>query len=70
MKLYIDKLLATIRRYIWDTRPEHLPRYLRPFLSILRIGHLLLRDLVEGQLTLRSMGLVYTTLLEIGRAHV
>lgn len=30
-----------------------------------RIFHLVIRDLLEGQLTLRSMGLVYTTLLSL-----
>ncbi len=65
MKQYFDKLLATVRRVIWETESTHLPGYLRPFLNILRIGHLILRDLLEGQLTLRSMGLVYTTLLAL-----
>ncbi|NNF97230.1 MAG: YihY family inner membrane protein, partial [Halobacteria archaeon] len=32
-------------------------------ITALRIGHLIMRDISEGQITLRAMGLVYTTLL-------
>ena len=65
MKSYFDQWLATFHHLIWETVPEQLPRHIRPLLTTIRIGHLILRDLMEGQLTLRSMGLVYTTLLAI-----
>jgi len=65
MKLHPKDAIVLWNSLIWDTRRENLPKWLRPFLTTLRIGHLLVRDLVEGQLTLRSMSLVYTTFLAI-----
>lgn len=63
MKLRPKEALSWWNSLIWDTDRESLPKWLRPLLTSLRIGHLLVRDLMEGQLTLRSMSLVYTTLL-------
>ena len=63
MNLNPKQLLVLWTTLIWETRREDLPRWLRPFLTALRIAHLLIRDLFEGQLTLRSMSLVYTTFL-------
>lgn len=51
--------------YIWDTPIDTMPKLKQFVITALRIGHLLIRDLSEGQLTLRAMGLVYTTLLAI-----
>lgn len=65
MNLNPKEALTLWTNLVWDTRRENLPRWLRPFLTALRIGHLLIRDLLEGQLTLRSMSLVYTTFLAI-----
>lgn len=63
MRLKPETALSWWNHLVWDTDRENLPRWLRPLLTSLRIGHLLVRDLMEGQLTLRSMSLVYTTLL-------
>jgi len=63
MMLRPKDVLSWLEGLIWDTRHEDLPPWQRPLLTALRIGHLLVRDLMEGQLTLRSMSLVYTTLL-------
>lgn len=57
-----DRLLI-VYEWVWETPLENIKPKLRPMLAALRIGHLIIRDLLEGQLTLRSMGLVYTTLL-------
>jgi len=65
MNLNPKELLNAWNLLVWETRRENLPRWLRPLITSLRIGHLLVRDLVEGQLTLRSMSLVYTTFLAI-----
>ena len=59
-----DRLLI-VYEWVWETPLANINPKLRPMLSALRIGHLIIRDLLEGQLTLRSMGLVYTTLLAI-----
>ena len=63
MNLKPKDVLTLWNSLIWETRRENLPRWLRPLLTSLRIVHLLVRDLIEGQLTLRSMSLVYTTFL-------
>ena len=57
-----DRLLI-VYEWVWETPVANIQPKLRPMLATLRIGHLIIRDLLEGQLTLRSMGLVYTTLL-------
>lgn len=57
-----DRLLI-VYEWVWETPLANIQPKLRPILATLRIGHLIIRDLLEGQLTLRSMGLVYTTLL-------
>lgn len=57
-----DRLLI-VYEWVWETPLANIQPKLRPMLATLRIGHLIIRDLLEGQLTLRSMGLVYTTLL-------
>ena len=57
-----DRLLI-VYEWVWETPLANIQPKLRPMLATLRIGHLIIRDLFEGQLTLRSMGLVYTTLL-------
>jgi len=63
MNLNLKSLPGRLYTFIWDTSTEEIPAKYRPFISTLRIGHLVIRDLLDGQLTLRSMGLVYTTLL-------
>ncbi len=47
--------------------PEHQPQLplLQKLLTLLRYPYALLRDLWQGELNLRAMGLVYTTLLSI-----
>jgi len=63
MKNSIQETLSGWQSLIWDTAPDKLHPALRPFITALRIAQLLVRDLLDGQLTLRSMSLVYTTLL-------
>ena len=63
MRLKPKDALTWWNSLVWESERESLPKWLRPFLTSLRIGHLMVQDLMEGQLTLRSMSLVYTTLL-------
>ena len=58
-------LLARIDQFLWGTPsgPEPLP--LRILRTPARFVYALVRDLLEGQLTLRAMSLVYTTLLSV-----
>ena len=65
MKITVDNIKARIEQYVWSYNAcdAKAPRsFLRHFLQIiLMVG----RDLMDGMLTLRSMSLVYTTLLSI-----
>ena len=56
---------ALARRWLWDIDIDSLPAWRRLVLWTLRIGQACWRDLAEGQLTLRAMSLVYTTLLSL-----
>ncbi len=48
---------------IWKNNLKDLPQPKRLFVYIVRFIHVLARDIAEGQITLRAMSLVYTTLL-------
>ena len=67
MKQFLNpKLLQdTFMKIVWgnsDTRPGDD----RPgIITSLRISHLIIRDLIDGMITLRAMGLVYTTILAL-----
>jgi len=63
MSNVLQELERSWRQQVWEGRVSTMPHPRRELILALRIGHLLLRDLSEGQLTLRAMGLVYTTLL-------
>lgn len=63
MQLNLKTLKSDLKAYIWDTPEERYSFWPRKGIIALRIVCLLIRDLREGQLNLRAMGLVYTTLL-------
>lgn len=52
-----------VGNWIWGRERETRPR--RWAVLVLRMGHVLLRDLGGGQISLRAMSLVYTTLLSL-----
>lgn len=52
-------------RYLWEHDYREAPLWQRALVSAARIIVLLIRDIAGGDLTLRSMSLVYTTLLSI-----
>jgi membrane protein len=58
-------LLERFDQFLWGTQsePESVP--LRILRTPARFVYALVRDLLEGQLTLRAMSLVYTTLLSV-----
>jgi membrane protein len=58
-------LVQAIERAIWATPLESLPAWRATLLRFTRLLLALVRDLASGQLTLRAMSLVYTTLLSI-----
>ena len=55
--------MRTLDRWLWRTPLERAPRWEALLLGALRLAFVLGRDLAQGQLTLRAMSLVYTTLL-------
>ncbi|MGD8525299.1 MAG: YhjD/YihY/BrkB family envelope integrity protein [Thioalkalispiraceae bacterium] len=65
MRLNIKTLKDNFQHLVWDTAEDEYPPLQRRGVVALRILYLLIRDLREGQLNLRAMGLVYTTLLAI-----
>lgn len=58
-------LLKQYFEYVWEADTKTMPRYQRTIVQGLRITHLVVRDLMDGMLTLQAMSLVYTTLLSI-----
>ncbi len=65
MKLDIGAIGQFWHHLVWERPLESWSRGKRLLVTSLRIVHLILRDLAEGQLTMRAMGLVYTTLLSM-----
>ncbi len=57
--------LKRIDRTIWTPQVAHLPVWKRRTLRTVRLFIVLVRDVVEGDLTLWTMSLVYTTLLSM-----
>ncbi len=61
----VHNLLARLNAFVWDDDMRELSGWRRYLLFVLRVLHLLIKELVGGQLNLRAMSLVYTTLLSI-----
>jgi len=57
--------LRRLERMVWRIRQQPLPPWRAAALRVVRTASALARDLMQGQLTLRAMSLVYTTLLSI-----
>jgi len=65
MVLGIQKLLGRLNAFVWDDDLRDLAGPQKLVVFVLRVLHMLLRELMGGQLNLRAMSLVYTTLLSI-----
>lgn len=50
---------------VWETDLKDCPRVRRWLIQVLRLLYVVVRDLIKGQLTLRAMSLVYTTLISL-----
>lgn len=59
------ELKAAARQRLWEPDLATLPTWRRRLFAALRIAYAVVRDVAEGQLTLRAMSLVYTTLLSL-----
>jgi len=60
-----SQFAAMIRGAIWEVQFSELPSWKQWLIRVVRIAHLVIRDLMGEGLTLRSMSLVYTTLLSM-----
>jgi len=54
---------TVLRKNVWEVELSSLPWWKAWFTRVLRVFYVVIRDLLDGQLTLRAMSLVYTTLL-------
>lgn len=61
MQQHLDRL----RTSIWETDPRTLPRERALLVRVGRIVWAIASDMMNGQITLRAMGMVYTTLMSI-----
>jgi len=59
------KIKATALQMLWPPDIESLPGWKVLMARVLQVSFAVVRDFLEGQLTLRAMSLVYTTLLSL-----
>lgn len=60
-----DRILARYQHLVWETDASEAPWWQAIIIRAVRLVHVLVRDLLDGQLTLHAMSLVFTTLLSI-----
>ncbi|TNF86503.1 MAG: YihY/virulence factor BrkB family protein [Gammaproteobacteria bacterium] len=61
----LDAMRDLERRHLWERDLRDAPGWQRALVGAARIVVLLIRDIMSGELTLRAMSLVYTTLLSL-----
>ena len=61
----IHNLLVRLNAFVWDDDMRELSGFRRYLVFVSRVLNLLVKELIGGQLNLRAMSLVYTTLLSI-----
>ena len=61
----INALQSSLHTHVWQTTFDDMPLWHQKLIIALRITHLVIRDLIDGMITLRAMGLVYTTILAL-----
>lgn len=65
MSNFFTKLRATSLEFIWGGELRSMPAARRHLVRILRLLYVLMRELSTGELNLRAMSMVYTTLLSV-----
>ena len=63
MTIKIRSLKEQVTDFIWNRPLDAMSKPEQAGITALRILNLIIRDVSQGQITLRAMGLVYTTLL-------
>ena len=61
----LDSLIRYLQQFLWSPKFSGLPALPAFGVAFLRYTYAIVRDLMSGQLTMRAMSLVYTTLLSI-----
>ncbi len=61
----ISNYIARAQQRLWATDTDNLPPIERLGIVLARLIYILIRDIADGQLTMRAMSLVYTTLLSL-----
>ena len=61
----IRQVVSTIKLSLWRTDIEAMPRWKRVGIGVVKFVCVMARDIADGQLNLRAMSLVYTTLLSL-----
>ena len=59
----MNRVETILRQNVWEVKLSSLPWWKGLLIRLLRVVYVVIRDMFEGQLTLRAMSLVYTTLL-------
>ncbi|MGD9841619.1 MAG: YhjD/YihY/BrkB family envelope integrity protein [Steroidobacteraceae bacterium] len=54
-----------LKQWLFDPGSDGVSKHLQPLLKLLRYPYALVRDMAQGELTLRAMSLVYSTLLSV-----
>ncbi len=63
--IQFDEVISRLKQIVWLTELTDLPGWRARVIRIARVLFAVVRDVAEGQLTLRAMSLVYTTLLSL-----
>ena len=61
----LSDLIKGLRRAVWERNTDDLPAWKSVPVRLARIVWLLVSELTNGQLSMRAMSLVYTTLLSL-----
>ncbi len=61
----LSRILKAINRYVWHSDLHAMPVHKRLLIYWLRMIQVLIQDFASGEITLRAMSLVYTSLLAI-----
>jgi membrane protein len=61
----LQRLKTWFSAFVWEDDLRHLGGLRKVLVFVLRVLHMLFRELLGGQLNLRAMSLVYTTLLSL-----
>lgn len=65
IKRYWEAIKAALWKYVWAADLAAMSPARAAVIRALRVGHMMIRELADGQLNVRAASLVYTTLLSI-----